>query len=120
MINSDNVIYFLAGATLPTIAFFLLGRKDVLKHPHEHLNDLHLKEEKEENEEHDEDDDEDDSYLVAAQLESRVDPTKWGMKDAPYKVRYIPELSQVTTFTTLEFFSLCILMHISFFRWSFV
>ena len=83
MIASDNIIYFLAGCTLPTIAYFLLSRKDVAKPSHEHLNDLHLQED----EGHDVDDDEeDDSYLVAAQLESRVDSKKWCMKDGPYKV----------------------------------
>lgn len=84
ILNSDNIIYFLAGATLPTIAFFLLGRGNVVKHFKEDCNDLHLKEEEKKVVEHD--DDEDESYLVAAQLESRVNPSSWGMKDAPYKV----------------------------------
>jgi hypothetical protein len=86
MINTDNIIYFLAGATLPTIAFFLLGRKDVGPNTasrQEHMNDLFLQEDKQDEED---DDDEDDSYLVAAQLQAKVDPTSWGMKDAPYKV----------------------------------
>lgn len=87
--NTENIIYFFAGAALPTIAFLLLGRKDMVikQRPHNYVvHDLHLKQEDEEEEENDEED-EDESYLVAAQLESKIDPTTWGMKDAPYKVR---------------------------------
>ena len=85
MINSDNVIYFLAGACLPTIAFLLLGQRDAAKKPSiELLHDLRLQDGESGND--DEEDENDENFLATAQLLSKVDPKSWGMKDAPYKV----------------------------------
>lgn len=65
--------FFLAGALLPSIAYFL-SPKTTQSTKIESLHDS----------DNEDDDSEDDEFL--GERDSTVDPTKWGIKDAPYKM----------------------------------
>ena len=77
--TASNFFYFLAGALLPTIAYFLLQRSEnekngVIEDTNSELDcDLY--------------DDDDDDDNIATNESSALNPSSWGMRDAPYKVK---------------------------------
>ena len=72
--NTTNpIIYFLAGALLPSLAFLLKSKKSIPPIDHISLgND-------------DDDDYDDDDSSAAPEIDDEISKT-WGMKDAPYKM----------------------------------
>ncbi len=79
--ESSPLYYFLAGALIPTITYALfLRNKDVNNVENITFDDDDFEE------------DEDGSFESSSQFDpvdklSRADPSKWGVTDAPYKVR---------------------------------
>jgi len=75
--NTTNpIIYFLAGALLPSLAFLLQSKKSTPPIDHISLGN--------DDDDYDDDDDDDDSS-AAPDIDDEICKT-WGMEDAPYKM----------------------------------
>jgi peptidyl-tRNA hydrolase, PTH2 family len=74
--NSDtsSMLYFLAGALLPSIAFFFKSKSDAKK-----IEQMTF-------ELQDEYDSEDDEFEEIDSSSKTEDPSKWGLRDGPYKM----------------------------------
>jgi peptidyl-tRNA hydrolase, PTH2 family len=74
--NSDtsSMLYFLAGALLPSIAFFFKSKSDAKK-----IEQMTF-------ELQDEYDSEDDEFEEIDSSSKTEDPSKWGLQDGPYKM----------------------------------
>lgn len=72
--DTSPMLYFLAGALLPSIAFFFKSKSDAKK-----IEQMTF----ELQEEYDSDEDEFEEVTPSSNIE---DPSKWGMRDGPYKM----------------------------------
>ena len=81
--RKSSIPSFIAGALLPTIAYFLLTRLPGKKKAIEENNMTNIGDECDDDSANSSDFDETDGFIIT---ETGEDPQKWGMKDAPYKM----------------------------------
>jgi len=73
---------FLAGALLPTIAYFIVGST-------KNANKSSRGDHNSKDDEDDEYDSEEELQTILGKRKPSMDPKQWGVRDAPYKVRRV-------------------------------
>lgn len=90
MQSSEKLGYFLAGALLPTLAYYILLGFTKSNYPSNDTADTAL---------YDEDSDEDLHEQLGKPTSK--DPREWGLRDSPYKVRLFEPCAECTKFLAL-------------------